>query len=81
MKALTVRNLPTEVADALEREKQRRGTSLNQTVIELLEQGLGVSATRSNGLARKAGSWTDEQHRAFAKAVAAFSEVDSEFWG
>ena len=56
MKHLTVRNLPPEVAEALKREKRRRGESLNQTVIELLSQGLGVGEPRSNGLARVAGA-------------------------
>lgn len=40
---LTVRNLPGELAAALEKEKRRRRTSLNQTVIDLLRQSLGVS--------------------------------------
>jgi plasmid stability protein len=38
---LTVRNLPDELAAALESEKRRRGTSLNQTVVDLLRQSLG----------------------------------------
>ena len=49
MKTITIRNVPPEVARALEREKQRRGASLNRTVIELLSQGLGVGVIRSNG--------------------------------
>jgi hypothetical protein len=36
MKALTIRNLPPALAEALDREKHRRGQSLNQTVIDLL---------------------------------------------
>lgn len=80
MKTLTIRNLPPEVAEALEREKRRRGNSLNQTVIELLSQGLGVGVSRSNGLARLAGRWSDEELHRFEKAVAAFEEVDPELW-
>jgi plasmid stability protein len=80
MKNLTIRNLPPEVAVALEREKRRRGGSLNQTVIELLEQGLGVGTARSNGLANLAGSWTDEEFRRFEDAVAPFEAIDPELW-
>ncbi|MDH3206198.1 MAG: hypothetical protein OEO79_06275 [Gemmatimonadota bacterium] len=80
MKNLTVRNLPSDVGEALEREKQRRGTSMNQTVIDLLEQGLGVSGVRSNGLARLSGLWTEKQHEEFEAAVAAFGEIDPELW-
>lgn len=80
MKTLTVRNLPPDVAEALEREKRRRGQSLNQTVIDLLSQGLGVGTTRSNGLARLAGRWSEEDFRRFQEAVAAFGAVDRELW-
>jgi plasmid stability protein len=81
MKHLTIRNLPADVAEALEREKRRRGESLNQTVIELLSQGLGVGATRSNGLARLAGRWSDEEFRRFETAVETFEAIDPEHWG
>ena len=80
MKTLTIRNLPEEVAAALEKEKAQRGESLNQTVIDLLGQSLGVGGTRSNGLSRLAGKWTEKDFRRFEKAVAPFAEVDPELW-
>ena len=80
MKALTIRNVPPALAEALEREKARRGESLNRTVIELLSQGLGVGVTRSNGLAALAGVWTDADLREFEQAVAPFDQIDHELW-
>lgn len=82
MKHLTVRNLPNELGRALEREKRRRGSSLNQTVIDLLSQGLGVGAgaRRRNGLARLAGTWSEEELRRFEAAVAVTEQVDDELW-
>jgi len=80
MKHLTVRNLPAPVAEALEREKQRRGASLNQTVIDLLEQALGVSGVRANGLAELAGRWTEAEQLEFTRAVQRFERVDAELW-
>ena len=77
---LTVRNLPREVSDALKQEKRRRGTSLNQTVIDLLRQSLGVSGTRSNGMARLAGGWTAAEHRQFLGSIRPFEEVDPDMW-
>jgi len=79
MKNLTIRNVPEEVADALEREKSRRRGSLNQTVIELLSQGLGVGTARSNGMARFA-TWTAEEHREFEENVASLEDIDDELW-
>lgn len=80
MKAITVRNVPPDLAEALNREKRRRGESLNRTVIELLRQGLGVGAPRSNGLARLAGGWNDECACAFERALAPFDHIDPERW-
>jgi hypothetical protein len=77
---LTVRNLPKEIAVALEKEKRKRGKSLNQTVIDLLGQSLGVTGTRSNGVARLAGTWTDTEHQEFLAAMPVFEEIDREFW-
>lgn len=80
MKTITVRNVPDELAKALQRERARRGESLNQTVIDLLGQRLGVGVARSNGLARLAGTWTDEELERFEEAVAPFERVDKELW-
>lgn len=77
---MTIRNLPAPLADALEREKRRRGRSLNQTVIDLLGQSLGVEKSRSNGLRRLAGSWGEEDFREFERAVAPFEQIDEELW-
>jgi plasmid stability protein len=77
---LTVRNLPEELSAALEREKRRRGTSLNQTVIDVLTQSLGVVGKRSNGLARLSGTWTEAEHRRFLDRVKIFENIDPDFW-
>lgn len=80
IKALTIRNLPPALAEALEREKSRRGKSLNQTVIDLLGQGLGSEGVRSNGLSRLAGSWSEEDYRDFERATEQFEAVDEDLW-
>ena len=80
MRNLTIRNVPDDLADALEKEKRRRRKSLNQTVIELLRQGLGAGLSRSNGLARLAGTWTAEDLRVFEESIAPLEEIDAELW-
>jgi hypothetical protein len=84
MRHLTVRNLSPKLARALERERKRLGTSLNQTVVHLLELALGVENGRSqpfsNGLAKLAGGWTDADVRAFRSATAGFEQIDPELW-
>lgn len=82
MKHLTVRGLPEDLARALEKEKRRRGTSLNQTVKDLLRQSLGLASQRryTNGLGQLAGGWTRQQLDSFEAATAVFERVDDDLW-
>ena len=80
MKTLTVRGVPPELGRALNEEKRRRGTSLNQTVLDLLKQSLGVGTPRSNGLGRFAGGWTDAEFHEFEAATRDFGKIDPEMW-
>lgn len=82
MKHLTIRNVPPQLARALEKEKKRRGISLNKMVIELLCQVLGVGkgGLRRNGLKRLAGSWSAEEQARFDAAVAPLEAVDEDLW-
>ena len=81
MKHLTVRDVPDELAEALRREKERRGGSLNRLVIELLGQSLGVAGRqRSNGLAALAGTWSESDHREFEAAIRECEQIDEELW-
>lgn len=81
MKHLTVRNLPDKLAEALSSERERRGQSLNATVIALLELALGLGGgARTNGLERLAGGWSESEGQDFDKAVAVFEQIDDELW-
>ena len=82
MKTMTIRHVSTELAEALEAEKRRRGISLNRTVLLLIQEALGISSgkIRSNGLRRLAGSWSENEFRDFERAVAPFSNIDEDLW-
>ena len=79
---LTVRNLPADVAAELERERKRRGTSLNQTVISALRKALGLDSERkTNGLLALAATWTAEEFDEFERAIHEVAEkVDQDLW-
>lgn len=79
-KHLTIRHVPAELAAALESERRRRGTSLNQTVLDLLQLSLGVRGTRSNGVARLAGTWSEADHQNFLQNVEDFGAIEPELW-
>lgn len=76
---LTLHNVPSEIAEALERESERFHTSLDETVIVLLRQALRVDG-QGNGLPELAGVWTEEEHERFEKAVAVNEQIDEELW-
>lgn len=82
MKTMTIRNVSTELAAALDAEKRRRGLSLNRTVLSLMQEALGLSngGGCGNGLRRLAGSWSEEEFRRFEEAVAPFEEIDEDLW-
>lgn len=82
MKALTIRKVDARLAAALTRETRRRGTSLNQTVLDLLRTALGMDEPRprTNGLEKHAGTWTAEDLEEFEANVAMFEKIDPELW-
>lgn len=80
-KHLTIRHVSPRLARLLEEERRRAGTSLNQTVLDLLSRALGVAEEPfDNGLGRLAGTWSDEDLVAFEQATADFSRVDEDLW-
>jgi plasmid stability protein len=82
VKHLTIRELPDDLARALEKEKRRRGQSLNRTVKDLLRQSLALDGNRgySNGLGKLAGGWSKADLESFEKATAVFERIDPDVW-
>lgn len=81
MRYLTIRSVSPDLATALEQEKSARGTSMNRTILDILERAVGIGgAKRSNGLAQLAGTWSDEEHARFEEAIAVTEQVDEELW-
>ncbi len=81
VKQITIRGVSQELARALEAEKKRRGTSLNQTTLDLLRQALGIGLdVYNNGLSEFAGTWNRKELAAFEKDTEIFEHVDSELW-
>ena len=57
------------------------GSSLNQTVLELLSQALGLGGRRhSNGLAALSGTWSAAEVTELEKALCFTEELDDELW-
>ena len=85
MKAITLRNIPTELASAIEQEAERTGASLNATVIRLLRQAMapvgspdGNQSKRHRDLDQFAGTWTKEEADEFDAYLAESRRIDLE---
>ncbi len=84
-KPITLRNLPPEIARAIQKRAREQGLSLNRAVIAMLEESLGL---RPNGRKRARyhdldslfGTWTPREANDFDAALAEQRRIDSELW-
>jgi hypothetical protein len=81
-KHITLRNVPADLARALDAAKRMTGESLNRTVLAILRQALGLEPGRAfdNGLRKLAGTWGEPEFRRFEKNTLLFEQVDEELW-
>ena len=86
MKAITLRNLPPELAKAVRKEANRQRTSINRAVISLLQRKTEPRKKRAreareyDDLDSLAGSWTKNEAAAFETALAVQRTLDPEMW-
>ena len=85
MKAITLRNLPPELAAKIEHEAARNNASLNATVIRLLQNALRPDVGRATAqpgpfrdLDWLAGSWTREEADEFDRYLEESRRIDME---
>lgn len=83
MKAITLRNIPIELAKMLERKARKEGKSLNRVVIELLLRACALdreNAPVNRDFEQFFGSWTREEAEAFDASLAEQRKVDPDLW-
>lgn len=85
MKAITLRNLPPEIARAVQRRAKQKKTSVNKAVIDLLEESAGTRArtpapVRYHDLDDLAGTWTEKEAAAFETLLTEQRRIDPELW-
>ncbi len=80
MSTLTIHALDPEVEKRVRGKAKKERKSLNQTLKELLAEGVGCSpgsrADRGSEFAEFAGLWTDKDQREFEAATADLSRVE-----
>jgi len=77
-KQLTIRGVPDEVAVRLTRISEERGRSVNATVIEILQEAVGVEQRRAR--LQRYATWTDQDMVEFEDALQAQRVIDEELW-
>jgi len=84
MKAVTLRNLPPNLDRTIRERAKKKGVSVNKVVIGLLQDHLGESepktVRRYHDLDELAGSWSEEEAKAFERALAKQRGIDLEMW-
>lgn len=84
MKAITLRNLPPEVARLVQRRAREKRTSINKAIIELLEERSGTARKRGqtlyDDLDHLASSWTREEATSFDQALKEQRTIDPDVW-
>jgi len=84
MKTITVRGIDKITESALKKTAQRLGKSINQTIITLLKDALGITKKERtrvyHDLDDLSGTWNAEQLKAFKKATEPFEQIEEELW-
>lgn len=85
MKAITLRNLPPEVAKTIHQRAKQKKTSVNKAVIELLEESLGgkpkkKERVRYHDLDHLVGTWTEQEAEEFERLLAEQRTIDPDLW-
>jgi plasmid stability protein len=86
MKQLTVRGVNDDLHNALKREADRRGTSMNRVVLALLKEAMGVSdgngryQTLFDDLDHLAGTWSQKEADMFEEALKQQRAIDEKMW-
>ena len=85
MKAVTIRGVGPEVADKLKLTAAKQGKSINQLVLEIVKEGLGLKKGKKfsreyDDLNNLFGSWSDDEFRKIHTKIDQERQVDQELW-
>ena len=83
MNQLTVRGIPKELDAELRSLSRQNRTSLNKTVVSVLEKAVGkgkVRPVKKRDLSSIAGKWTVREASDFDGRIGPFESLDKEVW-
>lgn len=83
MKAITLRNIPPEIQEAIRTKAKELGTSMNRAVLELLQERIGAprkGRTKYTDLDHLFGTWSQAEADEFDKELAEQRRIYPEDW-
>lgn len=78
MPDLLVKDIDTDIAERIKRLARDRGWPINDVVLHLLRQALGLEVPEPplpGDIAKLTGTWEDEESRALAEAIEALRKL------
>lgn len=85
MKPITLRNMPSRVAQAVRKRAKQHRTSLNRAVIDLLDEAIAGKPGLQGRVDRRdldhlAGTWSKDEAEDFDRALAEQRSIDPALW-
>ena len=82
MSQITLRKIPENIEKQIRALSKKSNSSLNSTIIELLEKALGTGRKTRNkrDLSKLVGTWNREQAKEFEENTRIFEQIDEEIW-
>ena len=82
MSQITLRQLPDNLERQIRLLADENNTSINKTIIRLLQKSLGLTPgeEKKRDLGELSGSWSTEEVREFEENLLVFEKIDDEIW-
>jgi hypothetical protein len=84
MKNLSLRGIDEDLSEHLKKLSQKEGTSLNKTVLRLLENSVGARRKKRFNLYHDlddlAGTWSSREEKEFNDKVKFLEMIDKDLW-
>jgi hypothetical protein len=85
MKAITLRDVPPELARLIRRKAEQEKSSLNKTVVRMLEECTGLHRKKGgkplyDDLDALAGVWSQKEAKEFEQALKRQRAIDPDLW-
>jgi len=85
MKAVTIRGVEPDVAETLKSTATAQGKSINQLVIEILKEGLGLKKGKKytreyNDLDDLFGRWSEDEFQRIQSKINHERQIDQDLW-